>query len=60
VVVVETPVALAEPCQIVELPAPRIRQLPWTMSRSPEFRRQYCSAVEAALKYRMSAETVRA
>jgi hypothetical protein len=36
----------------------RIRRVSLKVSRSPEFRRQYCSALEAALKYHMAAGTI--
>jgi hypothetical protein len=39
-------------------PGPRVRTVLLQTSRSPEFRRQYLSAFDAALKYRMSPVTV--
>ena len=39
-------------------PAARLRIVPWKVSRSRDFLRQYWSTGEAALKYRMSAATI--
>ena len=39
-------------------PARRVRRVPWKATQSREFRRQYSTTGEAALKYRMASATV--
>jgi hypothetical protein len=53
-------VALTQPAiwrRPVEPPA-RIRRVLWTVARDPAFRRQHCSAWEAAQKYHISSASV--
>lgn len=51
--------AVLAPILPLSQPTPKLRIVPWKVSRFKEFLRQYLSALEAALKYRMAAETVR-
>jgi hypothetical protein len=52
-------VVLGEPVFWPVEPSGRVRRVLLNVSRSADFRRHYCSMLEASLKYHMSAQTVR-